>query len=176
MASVTGPRPSVPSFPPNEEYGAHGGGQDAAEREAWPAISRRIGESELYWLATTRPDGRPHAVPIGGSWYEDRLYFNMSPRTVSARNLAGGAPVCVHLESAMEVVIIEGGATVLPPPDVPATVLEDYGRKYGGGVSSYDPADPELPWFALEPNRVLFWLGEDIRNTAVRWVFSRGRK
>ena len=85
----------------------------------------------------------------------------MSPRTVNARNLAGGAPVCV--------------ATVLSPPDVPGTVMEDYSRKHGGGVSTYDPADPELPWFAVEPNRVLFWLGEDIRNTAVRWAFSRGR-
>jgi hypothetical protein len=172
---MAGSRPSVPAFPPNEEYGSHGGGLNAAEREPWPAISSRIGESELYWLATTRPDGRPHAVPIGGAWNEDRLYFNMSPRTVSARNLAGGAPVCVHLESGMEVVIIEGVATVLPPPDVPASVLEDYGRKYGGGVS-YDPADSELPWFALEPHRVLFWLGADIRNTALRWVFSCGRK
>jgi len=173
---MAGPRPSIPVFPPNEEYGSHCGGQGAAEREPWPAISRRIGESELYWLATTRPDGRPHAVLIGGSWYEDRLYFNMSPRTVSARNLAGGAPVCVHLESGMEVVIIEGVAAVLSPRDVAGAVMEDYSHKHGAGVSTYDPADPELPWFALEPNRVLFWLGEDIRNTAVRWVFSRDRR
>lgn len=168
---MTGPRPFVPEFPPNEEYGEHGRAPEAADRESWPAVSKRIGESDLYWLATTRPDGRPHAVPIGGAWYEDRLFFNTSPRTVSARNLAATGPVCVHLESGMEVVIVEGMATRLGPHDVPAAVMEDYSRKYSDGVSTYDPADPELPWFAVEPTRVLFWQGEDIRNTAVRWVF-----
>jgi hypothetical protein len=166
------PQPSVPTFPANEEYGEHRSAKHATEREPWPAISERIGASELYWLATTRPDGRPHAVPIGGSWYEDRLFFNMSPRTVSARNLDGRGPVSVHLESGSEVVIIEGTARRLAPPDVPAAVMADYSRRYGGGMSTYDPADPELPWFAVEPARVLFWLGEDIRNTAVRWVFA----
>jgi len=169
---MTGPRQSIPEFPPNEEYGEHRVGTGAAERQSWASISRRIGESDLFWLATTRPDGRPHAVPIGGSWHEDRLFFNMSPRTVSARNLDGCGPVCVHLESGSEAVIIEGTATMLAPPEVPAAVMQDYSRKYGGGMSAYDPADPELPWFAVEPRRVLFWLAEDIRNTAVRWVFS----
>ena len=52
---MTGPRQSIPEFPPNEEYGEHWVGTDAAERQSWASISRRIGESDLFWLATTRP-------------------------------------------------------------------------------------------------------------------------
>ena len=42
---MTGPRQSIPEFPPNEEYGEHRVGTDAAERQSWASISRRIGES-----------------------------------------------------------------------------------------------------------------------------------
>ena len=82
---MTGPRQSIPEFPPNEEYGEHRVGTDAAERQSWASISRRIGESDLYWLATTRPDGRPHAVPIGGSWHEDHLFFNLTSAYYATR-------------------------------------------------------------------------------------------
>ena len=166
------PVPSLPRFPPNEEYGRLGGGKEAGEREPWPAVSERIGRAELFWLATTRSDGRPHAVPIGGSWHEGRLYFNTSPRTVSARNIGARGPVCAHLESGQEVVIIEGMATRLAPDDVPDAVLDDYASKYGDPAHRPDPTDPELPWFAVEPAKVLFWLDEDMRNTAVRWEFD----
>lgn len=168
------PVPSLPRFPPNEEYGQLEGGKDADEREAWTAVSERIGRAELYWLSTTRPDGRPHAVPIGGSWYEQRLYFNTSPRTVSARNLRDSGPVCVHLESGAEVVIIEGSARRLPPHGVPEPVLDDYAGKYGDPTHRPDAADPELHWFVVEPAKVLFWLEQDMRNTSVRWKFPAG--
>jgi len=165
------PRPSVPRFPANEEYGPKDGGRTADEREPWPAVSARIAEAVYYWLASTRPDGRPHAVPIGAVWQDDRLYFNTSPRTVTARNLEASPQVCVHLGSGEEVVILEGRAARLAPQEVPEQVLGEYGLKYGDPSYRPDPADPELPWHAVEPDRVLFWAEPDIRNTAVRWRF-----
>ena len=38
---------------------------------AWTAVRRRLEEAEQYWLATTRPDGRPHVVPVDGVWVDD---------------------------------------------------------------------------------------------------------
>ena len=29
----------------------------------WPEARRRLAEADTYWLATVRPDGRPHVVP-----------------------------------------------------------------------------------------------------------------
>jgi hypothetical protein len=46
------------------------------------------------WLATVRPDGRPHVVPLGVLWVDGKLYFNAGPGTRKARNLAQN-PSCV---------------------------------------------------------------------------------
>jgi general stress protein 26 len=104
-------------------------------------------------------------------WLDDRLYFNTSPRTVTARNLEASPAVCVHLGSGEEVVIIEGHAAKLASNEVPVEALDEYGLKYGDPAYRPDPADPELPWYGVEPHRVLFWAEPDIRNAAVRWPF-----
>jgi nitroimidazol reductase NimA-like FMN-containing flavoprotein (pyridoxamine 5'-phosphate oxidase superfamily) len=165
------PRASVPRFPSNEEYGAAAGGP-VEQREPWPAVSDRIASSVYYWIATARPDGRPHSIPIGAVWHDERLLFNTSPRTVTARNLAGNPSVSVHLEGGHEAVILEGTARKLRGDEVPAEVLDEYARKYSDGAHRPEPADPELPFYAVRPRKVLFWADTDIRNTAVRWRFT----
>jgi Pyridoxamine 5'-phosphate oxidase len=46
------------------------------------------------WLATVRPDGRPHVMPLGVLWVDGALYFNAGAATRKARNLAHD-PRCV---------------------------------------------------------------------------------
>ena len=29
----------------------------------WEEVDARLAEARVYWMATTRPDGRPHVVP-----------------------------------------------------------------------------------------------------------------
>ena len=41
-----------------------------------------------FFLATTRPNGRPHVAGIGVAWHDGDLYFQTGPRTRKARNLA----------------------------------------------------------------------------------------
>src|SRR4051812_1428413 len=40
-----------------------------------------------FFLGTSRPDGRPHAAPIGAIWVEGEIYFTSSPQARKARNL-----------------------------------------------------------------------------------------
>ncbi len=40
------------------------------------------------WLATVRPDGKPHVMPIGVLFVDDAFYFNTGPKTLKARNIA----------------------------------------------------------------------------------------
>ena len=40
------------------------------------------------WLATTRPDRRPHVAGVVGFWSDDSLYLVSGPTTTKARNLA----------------------------------------------------------------------------------------
>ncbi len=46
------------------------------------------------WLATTRPDGRPHVAGIGALWREGRFYIVTGAGTRKGRNLAKN-PNCV---------------------------------------------------------------------------------
>ena len=64
--------------------------------------------STAYWLATVRPDGRPHVVPRWGVWLDNRFWYDGSPDTVHTRNLSAN-PVCsLNLEDGARAVIVEG--------------------------------------------------------------------
>src|SRR5215470_16644346 len=39
------------------------------------------------WLATVRPDGRPHVMPLGVLWLDGAFYFNAGAATRKAKNL-----------------------------------------------------------------------------------------
>jgi hypothetical protein len=47
-----------------------------------------------WWLATVRPDGRPHVAAVGALWVDGRFYFTSGPGTLKSRNLAQN-PSCV---------------------------------------------------------------------------------
>ncbi|MET9342923.1 pyridoxamine 5'-phosphate oxidase family protein [Nonomuraea sp. NPDC003804] len=45
------------------------------------------------FLATTRPEGRPHSAGIGALWLDEDIYFTSGPGTRKSRNLAAN-PAC----------------------------------------------------------------------------------
>ena len=55
-----------PTIPP--EYG------DPKDRLEWAEVERRLERAGVYWIASTRPDGRPHVVPRDGMWLDGALY------------------------------------------------------------------------------------------------------
>ena len=68
------------------------------------------GPGRSFWLATVRPDGRPHATGFGGLWSDDRMYLVSGPGTRKSRNLAAN-PACVVTVSLDDVdLVIEGTA------------------------------------------------------------------
>jgi PPOX class probable F420-dependent enzyme len=74
-------------------------------------IAAFLQEPHVAVLATVRPDGRPHAVPI---WYEydaGEVVFHMGPTSVRYRNLLqnDNATLCVDTKtSPYKAVILEG--------------------------------------------------------------------
>ncbi len=94
---------------------------------AWAEVRLRLEQARNYWIVTHRPDGRPHAAPVWGVWLGGRLYFGTSPDAVKARNLVADPRVAVHLESADNLVIVEGTAALTE--DV-ARADELYAAKY----------------------------------------------
>jgi nitroimidazol reductase NimA-like FMN-containing flavoprotein (pyridoxamine 5'-phosphate oxidase superfamily) len=83
---------------------------DARERLANPE------DGSNCWLATVRPDGRPHLMPIIAFWIDGAFHFVVGEGTRKGRNLAGDAH-CVLGTGSRKLpsldVIVEGTAEPL---------------------------------------------------------------
>jgi Pyridoxamine 5'-phosphate oxidase len=51
----------------------------------WSWAEQRLVAARHYWIATTRPDGRPHSRPVWGAWLPDGFWFSTArwPGTTS---------------------------------------------------------------------------------------------
>lgn len=77
----------------------------------WSTVEQRLVASKHYWLATVRPDARPHVVPRWGVWLDQRFYYDGSPSTRHARNAELNPACTLTLEDGARAVIVEGRST-----------------------------------------------------------------
>lgn len=107
----------------------------------WSAIDARLTNEMHYWMATTRPDGRPHVVPRWGAWLQGALYYDGSPETLHARNAAANSACSLHIGDGKEAIILEGSTAASDPIDETwgAVVAAEIARKYGDGELGYKP-------------------------------------
>src|SRR5262249_40282819 len=61
---------------------------------SWGPAERQLERAEIFWLATVRPDGRPHVTPLVSVWLDGAAYFATGPAERKAKNLEGN-PNCV---------------------------------------------------------------------------------
>ena len=54
----------------------------------WSWAEERLSNSRNNYLATTRPDGRPHVMVVWGVWFGGRYYFSTGQGSQKARNLS----------------------------------------------------------------------------------------
>jgi nitroimidazol reductase NimA-like FMN-containing flavoprotein (pyridoxamine 5'-phosphate oxidase superfamily) len=134
---------------------------------AWRTAADRLARSHNYWLVTTQPDGRPHAMPIWGLWRADRFFFSSGRRSRKTRNLEAHPRCVVCTERADEAVIVEGEARPVTDPAVLASLARPYQRKYRPWTLDLDLG----PVYALRP-RVVFGVFErSFPRSATRWTF-----
>jgi Pyridoxamine 5'-phosphate oxidase len=157
--------PRVFSIRLPEEYGA------GSRTLSWPDVRTRLEQATHYWLATTRPDGRPHVVPVDGLWVDDVWYFGGSPEAIHQRNLRTHPEVVVHLPDPMAAVIVEGRAEWRIPG------VADAKRLAADSKAKYGYAPPTATFtagtWALAPRRILAWT--NITDDPTRFEFARSR-
>jgi hypothetical protein len=134
----------------------------------WRWAEERLERARHYWVATVRPDGRPHCVPVWGLWVSRGFYFGGGGR--KAANLATNPKVVVHLESGDEVIIVEGIAERARglAPELVARMREASLEKYGAW--SEPSEDAAEPLFVVQPRVVLAW--SNMQRDATRWRFG----
>ena len=134
----------------------------------WDAIERRLAGARNYWVATTRPDGRPHVMPVWGLWLDGGFAFCTDVASRKGRNLATRANVVVHLESGDDVVLLEGRAERLGQSAILERFVEDYDAKYAVKV---DVSNPASGFYMVRPQLVQAWREQDFPSSATRWRF-----
>lgn len=129
-----------------------------------------LARSRNYWICTVRPDGRPHSIPVWGTWLDGAFYFGTARSSRKALNLAHNPAVSVHLDSGDDVVILEGKVLELDLTDQSIVKkLEAASRaKYKMPLM----ITPESIYYAVRPHRVLAWTEQDFPNNATRWIFD----
>ncbi len=161
------PTRTRPAFP--EGYGLPADDEGMLE---WSQVRERLVASKHYWLATVRPDGRPHVVPRWGVWLDDRFYYDGAPTTRHVRNLEHNHNVTLNLENGWEAVILEGTseATRADADGLGARLAEAFTKYHddgyspaadawagegGGGLSVITPTTA-MAWFSFPKDATRF--------------------
>jgi Pyridoxamine 5'-phosphate oxidase len=130
----------------------------------------RLSKSRNYWICTVRPDGRPHSIPVWGFWLNGMLYFGTARSSRKARNLARNCSLSVHLESADDVVILEGQAVELnlADKDTVRRLDTESRAKYKMPLMMV----PETIIYRVAPRVVLAWTEKEFPTNATKWTFD----
>src|SRR5690242_4125158 len=81
--------------------------------------AERLRAEEILWLASVRPDGRPHLVPVWFLWEGETILLFSKPENQKIRNLRQNPAVSVSLDSTKQgddVTVLEGVAAVIDDP------------------------------------------------------------
>ena len=135
----------------------------------WSYAVERLTNARGYWLATTRPDGRPHVMPIWGVWIDDAYYFSSGTQSRKAKNLAANANCTIGVEPADEAIILEGVAELIDDVELKKRFGELYTEKY-----KWDTEGSDEPVYRVNP-KVVFYFStapEAFTNSATRWTFE----
>ncbi len=136
----------------------------------WSHAVERLERARSYWLATTRPDGRPHVTPLWSVWVDGALYFDGLPTTQWARNLTQNPAATVHLESGDDVVILDGVVDDLETSaELGARIIQAWDAKYG----RLHPNPAENGIFRFRPRTARGWSTSSLAD-GTRWQFDEG--
>jgi nitroimidazol reductase NimA-like FMN-containing flavoprotein (pyridoxamine 5'-phosphate oxidase superfamily) len=158
---------------------------DATLPARWQAVREHLEESTAtYWLATVRPDGRPHVRPILAVWVAGGLYFCAGENTRKAKNLALKTHCAVTVEQEPLDLVVEGTAAKVRDAATLQRVADAYASVYEWHVTVRDGAfhDTEgAPTAGPPPHDVYevtpttaFGFGLDESFSSTRWAFEPG--
>ncbi len=133
----------------------------------WEWVDGQLRTAGTYWVVTNG-DRRPHPRPVWGVWQDELLHLSIGSPVIS-RLLRRDTDVVVHLDSGVDVVVVEG--SVAGPSD-DALVLGVYDEKYDWSytVDEYGPLTRIAPRVVMAW-RSAGWAGRDGFQQASRWRF-----
>lgn len=139
----------------------------------WSWATERLVKARTYWLATTRPDGRPHSMPVWGVWLENAFCFSTGRESRKARNLAANPNCVISAEVANgatinDAIIIEGIAEEVADQTLRRRFADLYGAKYQWDMEGFAE-----PVYLVRPAVAFAFIegADEFTGTATRWIF-----
>jgi PPOX class probable F420-dependent enzyme len=141
---------------------------------------RRFLEMEpVVWLATVRPDGRPHIIPVWFWWDDGELLVFSKPNAVKVSNLRADPHLMLAVgdaENDFDVGLVEACAEVLAMAvPVPARMFDKYapwmseiGLDRATFIATYSQA------IRIVPTRFLQWHGRTTQGSALHDRLAAG--
>jgi pyridoxamine 5'-phosphate oxidase-like protein len=134
-----------------------------------------------YWLATTKPDGRPHVAAVGALWVDGKIYFVTGARTRKGRNLAANAHCAVSVSLTGIDLVIEGTAVCVTDRPTLLHLAERYaaqgwpasvsGRALTAKYSAPSAGPPPWNLYVVRPTTA-FGVATAEPSGATRWEFD----
>ena len=141
----------------------------------WSWAVEQLTASKNYWVATTCPDGRPHAMPVWAVWDQGALWFSSGGRSRKVRNLAADPRCVVTTDSADDPVVVDGVAEIVTDHPALARFIELTNAKYQAGLT-VDFLDPAVnATIRVRPVSAFGLRHEDFTGSPTRWRFDRDR-
>ena len=150
----------------------------------WTRVLRQLEAGDLkgsFWLATTRPDGRPHVAGIGAIWVDGKLYFVSGASTRKSQNLSQN-PTCSLSVSLPDIdVTLEGTAAIVRDESTLARLAERYAAqgwpaeaRDGAITAPYSaPSAGPAPWDLYELTMAkAIGVGTAEPHGATRWSWA----
>src|SRR5258708_5385962 len=76
----------------------------------WADAQRYLQEGNTYWLATVRPDARPHVMPVLAVWVDGALHFCSGEASRKSQNLARNSLCVITVGKDVLDVVVEAEA------------------------------------------------------------------
>ncbi|MFF4897235.1 pyridoxamine 5'-phosphate oxidase family protein [Streptomyces sp. NPDC001068] len=147
----------------------------------WSEAEKLLTGAELFWLATVRPDGRPHVTPLIAVWHDGALHFSTGGDERKARNLAANPQVVLTTGrndwARGYDLTVEGAAVRVTDDGRLRELAAAWEAKYGAawhyevadGCFRHGPGAALV--FAVRPRKVLgFGKGEPFSQTTWTWT------
>jgi nitroimidazol reductase NimA-like FMN-containing flavoprotein (pyridoxamine 5'-phosphate oxidase superfamily) len=135
------------------------------------------------WLATVRPDGKPHVMPVGILVVNDAFYFNAGPKTRKVKDIARNPDCVITIATHDWDIVVEGPASKITDHDHLQQIADAFTKLgwkptvvKGGLTAKYSaPSAGPPPWNVYEVKpQMIFALGTSEPYGATRWNFQTG--
>lgn len=138
----------------------------------WSWAEERLVRSRDYWIATRRPDGRPHLSPVWGVWRDGALEWSCSARSRKALDLAADPRCSAATADPEQPVVVDGTAEVVADRDELVAFTAAANGKYDGGYGDVALDTATVTAFRLRPATVIALDEADFTGSPTRWRFA----